>query len=142
MKDGLYHYEVFWKDEIQNQIDIALNSGLPFKFDKHATDNKFKRSISIDGITTEKLKKGYCFEAEVKNDKVVKFVIRYGYNDTYDLVTVWNPRAKCLYCKTIWLNEKDDKHITLDESKYVAYYDDENEHHVGVCLGDLINQNK
>lgn len=140
MENGLYHYEVFWEEEIQKQIDAALNSGLPLKFDDHAIENKFKRQISINGITVKKLKNGYCFEATVKNDKVIKFVIRYGYNDIYDLASVWHPRTDCLYCKTIWLNKKDDKHITLDESKYVTYKNKENSQHISISLADYINQ--
>ena len=142
MENGLYHCEVFWEKEIQNQIDTALNSGLPLQFDEHAIDNKYKRKISLSGITLDKLKKGYCFEASVKNDKVVKFVIRYGYNDVFDIASVWIPKPDCLYCKTIWLNEKNDKHITLDEKKYVAYKNKNNTPHISISLGDLINQQK
>lgn len=140
MKNGLYHREVYWPDKIQNQIDGALNSGLPFEFDPHAIGKKYERNISIEGITVDKLKKGYCFEAEVRKNKVVKFVIRYNYGNAYDLATVWMPRADCLYCKTIWLNKNDDTHLTLDESKYVHGKTDTKEQHISVSLGDLINQ--
>ncbi len=141
MEDGLYHYEVFWKDEIQNQINTALNSGFTLQFDKHAIENKYKRKIATSKITIEKLKNGYCFEAEVKKDKVVKFVIRYGYNDIYDLSSVWQPNVDCLYCRTVWLNKKNDKHITLDENKYVQYKN-KKDTHISISLGDLINQQK
>lgn len=141
MKDGLYHYEVYWEDKIQNQIDAALNSGFPLQFDKHAIENKYKRKISINNITIEKLKNGYCFEAEVKRDKVVKFVIRYGYNDIYDICSVWQPNVDCLYCRTIWLNKKNDKHLTLDENKYVQYKNIKDTH-ISISLSDLINQQK
>lgn len=141
MEDGLYHFEVYWNEKIQKQIDVVLNSGLPLRFDAHAIENKFKRKISTDRITIEKLKKGYCFEAEVKKDKVVKFVIRYNYNVTYDLATVWRPRADCLYCVTVWLNESHDKHYTLDSNKYViGKIDEKNEQHISLGLGDVINQ--
>ena len=139
MKNGLYHREVYWEKEIQKQIAAALNSGLPLKFDDHAIDKKYERKISINGITKEKLKNGYCFEAEVKNNKVVKFAIRYGYNDTDDLASVWNPKSDCLYCKTIWINKKNDKHITLDESKYVSYPNKDMQH-ISISLGDVINE--
>ena len=142
MEDGLYHFELNWNEEIQKQIDDALNSDLPLKFDAHAIDKKFSRKISTNGITKQKLKKGYCFEAKVENDKVIKFVIRYGYNDIDDLCSVWIPKDICLYCKTIWLNKKDDKHITLDESKYVAYKNEKNVQHISISLSDLINQQK
>lgn len=141
MENGLYHCEVYWEAEIQKQIDAALNSGLPLRFDEHAVDKKYERKISISGITLDKLKKGYCFEAAVQKNKVIKFVIRYGYNDIYDLCSVWHPCADCLYCKTVWLNKKDDKHYTLDENKYVKYKN-KKDVHISVSLGDLINQQK
>lgn len=140
MKDGLYHVEVFWEEEIQNQINALLNLNFPLKYDAHAKENMLKRGISTSGVNLEKLNGGYCFEAEVKRSKVIKFVIRYGYNDTMDLCSVWLPKKDCLYCKTIWLNEKDDKHYTLDANKYVS---DNNEHkisHISVSISDLINQ--
>lgn len=142
MEDGLYHNELYWTEEIQNQIDAALNSELPLQFDDHAIENKYKRQISISGITIEKLKNGNCFEAQVKNNKVIKFVIRYGYNDIYDLSSVWRQKTYCLYCITIWLNKKDDKHVTLDASKYVEYRDEQNLQHISLSLGDLINRQK
>lgn len=141
MENGLYHYEVYWDEEIQKQINSVLNSNLPLKFDIHAINNKFKRKISTNGITIDKLKQGYCFEAAVNNNRVIKFVIRYGYNDTYDLSSVWYPQNNCLYCKTIWLNKKDDKHYTLDECKYVSY-SNKNIQHISVCIGELINHQK
>ena len=141
MKNGLYHCEVYWEKDIQNQIDKALNSELPLHFADHAIENKFARHISIDGITRQKLKAGYCFEATVKNNRVIQFVIRYGYDNTFDICSVWMPHSDCLFCKTIWLNKKDDKHITLDESKYVAYKNN-NMQHISTSLGDLIAQQK
>lgn len=141
MQDGLYHYEVYWNEKIQHQILIALNSKLPLKFDSHAIENKFARKISISGITIEKLCGGYCFEAEVNKNKVVKFVVRYSYNDIYDLCSVWIPKQDCLYCKTIWLNKKNDKHYTLDERKYISYDNNKNNsQHISISLGELINQ--
>ena len=141
MKDSLYHCEVYWNENIQHQIEKALSSELPLIFDSHAIDNKFERKISISRITIKKLSLGYCFEAKVYKNKVVKFVIRYGYDDIYDLCSVWIPKSDCLYCKTIWLNKKDDKHYTLDEKKYVSYDNNKNNSkHISVCLGDLINR--
>ena len=77
MKDGDYHCEVYWPNDIQVQIDKTLNSGLHLQFSAHAINNKFERKISTSNITIEKLKNGICFEATVKNNKVTKFVIRY-----------------------------------------------------------------
>ncbi len=142
MKDGDYHCEVYWPNDIQVQIDKTLNSGLHLQFSAHAINNKFERKISTSNITIEKLKNGICFEATVKNNKVTKFVIRYGFNDIYDLSSVWMPKSDCLFCKTIWLNKKDDKHETLIKNNYVTYNYENDIQHISIRIGDLINNSK
>lgn len=115
MENGLYHREVYWTDDVQKQIDVALNSGLQLQFSNHAIDKEFIRQIPTSSITIDKLKNGECFEVLMENNKVIKFVIRYGFDDIYDLSSVWIPNSDCLFCKTIWLNKKTDKHKTLDK---------------------------
>lgn len=121
MENGLYHYDVFWEIELQKQINSILNSNLPLKFSCHALENKLKRKISTSNITLDYLKSGFCFEAEVNTNKVVKFAIRNDYNNAFDISSVWIINSDCLFCKTIWLNNRNDKHSTLDKNKYVTY---------------------
>lgn len=138
MENGLYHREVYWTDDIQKQIDVALNSGLQFQFSNHAIDKEFIRQIPTSSITIDKLKNGECFEVLMENNKVIKFVIRYGFDDIYDLSSVWIPNSDCLFCKTIWLNKKTDKHKTLDKKNYVTYKSNEIQH-ISSSIGEILN---
>ena len=76
------------------------------------------------------------------SERLLHIVSYHNYRHIDDLCSVWIPKDICLYCKTIWLNKKDDKHITLDESKYVAYKNEKNVQHISISLSDLINQQK
>ena len=60
--------------------------------------------------------KSEIIEVEIKNKKIVKIVARFDYNNNYDLVIVIIPQGKII--KTVWLNDKNDTHLTLDTSKY------------------------
>jgi len=71
----------------------------------------------------DKYKFGYLFEVETDDyDRVVKFVIRIPYNDRYDCVSVFRTTddSSKLLMVTAWLNDKDDKHYTLDKTKYTS----------------------
>ena len=50
-----------------------------------------------------------------------KLVCRFPYDDKLDMVAVIIPRPKCtLFVKTVWFNGVDDKHSTLDKSRFAA----------------------
>ena len=70
MENGLYHREVYWTDDVQKQIDVALNSGLQLQFSNHAIDKEFIRQIPTSSITIDKLKNGECFEVLMENKKI------------------------------------------------------------------------
>ena len=52
------------------------------------------------------------------------------------------PKSDCLFCKTIWLNKKDDKHETLIKNNYVTYNYENDIQHISIRIGDLINNSK
>jgi hypothetical protein len=61
-------------------------------------------------------------EVGVENGLVQKVVVRGEYNDTLDVVFVLiphQPTRDTWTVKTVWLNEANDSHKTLDRSKYV-----------------------
>ena len=65
-----------------------------------------------------------CFsvvEVGVENNKVCKIVVRGHWTKDLDVVFVLIPNA-CLpwTVKTVWINERNDSHKTLDRSKYVG----------------------
>ena len=111
---------------------------MQLQFSNHAIDKEFIRQIPTSSITIDKLKNGECFEVLMENNKVIKFVIRYGFDDIYDLSSVWIPNSDCLFCKTIWLNKKTDKHKTLDKKNYVTYKSNEIQH-ISSSIGEILN---
>lgn len=60
---------------------------------------------------------------EVETDSVghiVKFVVRGHWTKTLDLVFVLIPGEFLWTVKTVWINERNDSHKTLDRSRYVC----------------------
>jgi len=54
-------------------------------------------------------------EIEVESSKVVKTLYRISYSDRLDICLAVLANG---FVKTVWFNEKTDKHFTLDVSKY------------------------
>lgn len=57
------------------------------------------------------------FEVEVIASKITKFCVRTSYNDKKDVCIVFAVGEQ-LTVKTAWLNNKEDKHETLDKTKF------------------------
>lgn len=57
-------------------------------------------------------------EIETVGGALHKIVARKSYNETLDIVMVFNPRDKII--RTVWINEKNDLHKTLDKSAYTT----------------------
>lgn len=55
-------------------------------------------------------------EIETKGGALDKIVARQPMNEALDLVMVLLPYVKLI--KTVWINERNDKHSTLDASRY------------------------
>lgn len=58
-------------------------------------------------------------EVGVENGRVAKILFRGRYTDTLDVCMVLIP-GKEYTVKTVWINERNDLHRTLDRSKYVS----------------------
>jgi hypothetical protein len=59
-------------------------------------------------------------EVETQGNLIIKIVIRVSYDERFDVVIALIPDFDIATVKTIWLNEKNDFHKTLDKSKYVC----------------------
>jgi len=59
-------------------------------------------------------------EVGTRDGKVSKIVFRGGLNKTQDIVIVLIPGDEVWTAKTVWINEKNDAHHTLDRSRYAA----------------------
>lgn len=57
-------------------------------------------------------------EADPKTMQVSKFVLRTGHGPDYDVVYVVIPRPAAWVVKTVWLNDVNDTHKTLDITRY------------------------
>jgi len=111
LKDGLYHKEVYMPEvEIISSIEQV-------NYTLHALDAAESDPYDVIILKNEyDFSKSDTIEIEVKDNEVIKLVSRFDYNNEYDLIVVIVPQNKNV--KTLWLNEKNDTHLTLDTSKY------------------------
>lgn len=122
----LYHKKVFWyatfdvlaKELFNKNYSLHLFEHLLYSTDKH--DMKMRE---LDRIIDELIDNKRCYflyevETEAK-DKIIKCAIRTSYDLDRDISIVFavSKDGKNIV-KTAWLNGKNDRHFTLDKSKY------------------------
>jgi len=110
----LYHKQI--------GLPVTVNKALGHyvcKFTMHSLQaclndryGKVKPPLEID-ITAQNV-----VECEILGQSVAKVVIRQSYNETKDISLALIPDGNRAIVKTLWLNDKTDNHLTLDESKY------------------------
>lgn len=120
---SLYHREVYWKNSFDKQaFNLIKNNKITLTqhFVNHVLyDYVYRYMIDFDSlnIIIDELiedKEIKPFEVEIENNKVTKAVVRVPYDDTSDISIVFR-KNKII---TAWLNKREDKHYTLDETKY------------------------
>ena len=83
---------------------------------RHANDRAAQKRFTIpDAIAMSHFD---VIEVEIINGRTNKMVVRDRYNDRMDIVLVIIPQGRAMFIKTAWLNSKNDRHSTLDKSKY------------------------
>ena len=120
---NLYHRSIYWLPQFDvesKQLVLSVK-----RLSNHLweyIDNQPNHKHNIELTMLYKALRGLYgqdiepFEVGVDyNNKVVKTVVRTSYNDTKDISMV----IKDGFIVTCWLNDKCDKHFTLDYSKYV-----------------------
>lgn len=122
----LYHRQVFWhksfdllaKELFNKNYSLHLFEHLLYSTDKHGMTMRELDRI-IDELIDNK-RHYFLYEVETKGkDNIVKCVLRTNYNLDKDISIVFAISKKNeLIVKTAWLNNKDDRHTTLDKSKY------------------------
>lgn len=111
----LYHKEVFLPGELIERVSGKYN----LRFGKHA-----KEACQTDryGFIYPPLKvfvnKDNILEIQTTNNIIDKIVIREPYQSSLDLTLVFIPEFGAGFVKTLWLNDKNDKHQSLDASPY------------------------
>jgi hypothetical protein len=118
MKAGIYHREVFLPKEFLDYFDkrtIQLSH----------TDHSKRAAISdknglIQPPTHVTLFRERIIEIEVAVNKAPKVVVRQPYDANNDLILAVLVSGRIGKVKTMWLNNKNDLHKTLDKNRYVA----------------------
>lgn len=113
IKSGLYHKDIYLPKIAFRSIDIVLN------YTYHAieaADNDRYGQIELPETINFSLME--VVEMEFVDGKLYKAVVRTHHDQKHDLALV--VLIDGFRVKTVWLNRKDDKHQTLDHSKYVA----------------------
>ena len=106
----LYHKDVYLPDIKFKDMSIKV------EFKDYARQKAFMREIDISRFEIINLNQGELIELEIINHTPVKIVMRYKYNNEYDICIVI--LLNKLIVKTVWLNHVNDKHDTLDTSIY------------------------
>jgi hypothetical protein len=96
------------------------NRVVSLKWTNHATSaRKDDRYGFIPAPTALNLGECRVIEVGVQGRRVAKVVVRVELDDDNDLVFVLIP-GNVWTVKTVWINERNDSHKTLDRSRYVA----------------------
>lgn len=111
----LYHKDIGFPNDIQ--MPRGFNPVMDLRYGSHAKDaarddryGQMRLPQRID------VRKGETVEIGVTGKTVTKMVIRFSYNDTLDMVMVIIPASG--FVKTVWFNQKNDTHKTLNHAKY------------------------
>lgn len=123
----LYHKEVYWEDWFNESAKnlVTTECDLSNHLWKHIDEDEDKRydiDLSLLYFIVKRLSKHGLrdnnregiFEVEVENEEVTKCVVRCIYDKNRDISIVFRKGL----IVTAWLNDKNDLHFTLDESKY------------------------
>lgn len=124
----LYHRQVAWDNyfdyicrRMLNSMDIVLSEHAKAQFDQRDIDKGYIFAL------LKYNRKGEIFEVEKQGKYVEKFVIRMPY-DLHDDVSIVlsvhydeQTNSRYLIMPTIWLNNRYDRHFTLDENKYEKF---------------------
>lgn len=134
VKDGLYHVETGLPatDSVTRQA-FGLEYGQHAR--KAALDDKYGQLTSVP--LSHAFTRSEIFEIEVEQGRIVKFAARLGQDcktfavkqthtarNGLDLILVLVPSLRDsnnLFVKTLWLQERNDSHGTLDKSKYIPH---------------------
>ena len=124
---ALYHREVFWRNEFDKALSELIKTDhiLVSKHIKNTTNTWCDHDkISINKLIaiTYGCKNGindyYLFEVEITNGVISKAVFRTSYSADKDIIIV----VRHNFIVTAWLNNKEDTHVTLDDTKYSKLY--------------------
>lgn len=112
-KNGLYHKDIYMPKVSLGVKPVKVN------YSQHALNAAYNDIYEEIVLQSEyNFSQSETIEIEIYNDKLIKMVSRFDYSTDYNLIVVIIPETKVV--KTVWLNEKNDIHKTLDTSKYIT----------------------
>ncbi len=118
----LYHKEKFLPDQLAEQA-VTIMQKTRFTASKHLKErvgidksHEFTIEKIYEAIENAKAVNTKPFEIGTNNGLLSKFVIRTQYDASRDISIVFYCSIKKIW--TAWLNDSNDLHTTLDESKY------------------------
>ena len=122
----LYHKHVYWLKDFDVQAKALFNKNYSLHLFEHllySTDKHGMTMRELDRIIDELMankRNFYLYEVQTDiHDNVYKCALRTSYDLDKDISIVFNSsKDGKLIVKTAWLNRKNDKHFTLDKSKY------------------------
>lgn len=129
-KTNLYHKKVYWKKYLDKAVRVLLKDNT-FRISSHIrySTNTWcdHDKVDLDKLETimmevlMKERQSYLFEVETVYDTETRFetitkaVFRTEYDNNKDIVIVVREHT----IVTAWLQDKDDRHCTLNPKKYV-----------------------
>jgi hypothetical protein len=109
-----YHKEVFMPKAVHQFCPVG---DIRVEYSKHAINAaETDRYGQILLPFNLKLEKSQIIEVELENNRVTKVLYRLPYTSRFDLMVALIPST--FLVKTVWLNDRTDKHFTLDKSEY------------------------
>ena len=109
--DGLYHKDIILPP--LKLMDAYLELNYTLHAIKSAENDRYEEINLPSAINFAMVE---VIEIEILDDDVEKMIVRQKYSKEYDLILVIMPRY--MKVKTVWLNEVEDTHKTLNQSKY------------------------
>ena len=122
----LYHKKVFWHSTFDTLARELFNKNYSLHLFEHllySTDKHGMTMRELDRIIDELIDNKRCYflyEIETKGkDDIIKCALRTSYDLDRDISIVFaTSKDGKNIVKTAWLNRKDDRHFSLDKSKY------------------------
>jgi hypothetical protein len=114
--ETLYHKDIGFPDNLE--MPRGFHPIMSLTYSSHANEEALSDKYGEIRLPQRvDVRKGTTVEVGVRNNVVSKLVIRFSYDANKDIVMVINPNDG--FVRTVWFNEKNDRHKTLDRSKYV-----------------------
>lgn len=120
----LYHKDICFPSDYKRHTDTIINK--PYILSRHILE-RLNKADSKHNITLNELNRAIfkikfnCpkpFEIEMVDGVITKCVVRIKYDKLQDISVVFQDKGDHVKINTIWLNKCDDKHKTLDMTKY------------------------